>query len=132
MKIGTMLSYASGFRQAAEEIRELEKVGLDTVWVPEPYGFDAISQMGYLAAKTERVEIASGVLPIYTRTPSLTAMSAAGVDALSDGRGVLGLAEGFCRVSLWSSQPRGSQHLTAFKGECRRIRGSRDAPALGW
>ncbi len=91
MKIGTMLSYASGFRQAADEIRELEKAGLDTVWVAEPYGFDAISQMGYLAAKTERVEIASGVLPIYTRTPSLLAMSAAGVDALSDGRAVLGL-----------------------------------------
>lgn len=91
MKIGTMLSYASGFRQAAEEIHELEKVGLDTVWVAEPYGFDAISQMGYLAAKTERVQIAAGVLPIYTRTPSLLAMSAAGVDALSDGRAVLGL-----------------------------------------
>lgn len=91
MKIGTMLSYASGFRQAADEIRELEKAGLDIVWVAEPYGFDAISQMGYLAAKTERVQIAAGVLPIYTRTPSLLAMSAAGVDAVSDGRAVLGL-----------------------------------------
>ena len=91
MKIGTILSYAGGFLQAAEEIRELEKAGLDTVWVPEPYGFDAISQMGYLAAKTERVEIASGVLPIYTRTPTLLAMSAAGVDALSGGRAILGL-----------------------------------------
>ncbi len=91
MKIGTILSYASGFRQAAEEIQELEKAGLDTVWVAEPYGFDAVSQMGYLAAKTERVEIASGVLPIYTRTPSLLAMSAAGVDALSEGRAILGL-----------------------------------------
>jgi F420-dependent oxidoreductase-like protein len=86
-----MLSYAAGFRQAAQEISELEKAGLDTVWVPEPYGFDAISQMGYLAAKTERVQIGSGVLPIYTRTPSLIAMSAAGVDFLSDGRAILGL-----------------------------------------
>lgn len=91
MKIGTMLSYSSGFRRAAEEIHELEKAGLDTVWVAEPYGFDAVSQMGYLAARTERVQIGSGVLPIYTRTPSLLAMSAAGVDALSDGRAILGL-----------------------------------------
>ncbi len=91
MKIGTTLSYASGFLRAAEEIAQLEKAGLDTVWVPEPYGFDAVSQMGYLAAKTERVQIASGVLPIYTRTPSLLAMSAAGVDALSEGRAILGL-----------------------------------------
>ena len=91
MKIGTMLSYASGFRQAADEIHEMEKAGLDTVWVAEPYGFDAVSQMGYLAAKTERVQIASGVLPIYTRTPSLLAMTAAGLDALSEGRAILGL-----------------------------------------
>ena len=47
--------------------------------------------MGYLAAVTERVEIASGILPIYTRTPTLLAMTAAGVDALSDGRCILGL-----------------------------------------
>jgi F420-dependent oxidoreductase-like protein len=47
--------------------------------------------MGYLAAETERVEIASGILPIYTRTPALLAMTAAGVDALSGGRAMLGI-----------------------------------------
>jgi len=47
--------------------------------------------MGYLAAKTERVQIASGILPIFTRTPTLLAMTAAGVDALSGGRCMLGL-----------------------------------------
>src|SRR3546814_17838400 len=47
--------------------------------------------MGYLAAKTSTVKIASGILPIYTRTPTLLAMSAAGIDALSDGRCILGL-----------------------------------------
>jgi alkanesulfonate monooxygenase SsuD/methylene tetrahydromethanopterin reductase-like flavin-dependent oxidoreductase (luciferase family) len=47
--------------------------------------------MGYLAAVTDRIEIAAGILPIYTRTPTLLAMTAAGVDALSDGRAVLGL-----------------------------------------
>ena len=41
---------------------------LDVVWVPEAYSFDAPSAMGYLAAQTERVTIASGILPIYTRT----------------------------------------------------------------
>jgi F420-dependent oxidoreductase-like protein len=69
----------------------LEKVGLDTVWVAEAYGYDAPSLMGYLAAKTERVEIGAAILPIYTRTPTLIAMTAAGVDALSGGRCVLGL-----------------------------------------
>jgi F420-dependent oxidoreductase-like protein len=69
----------------------MERAGLDVVWVPEAYSFDAVSLMGYLAARTERVQIGSGILPIYTRTPSLTAMTAAGLDALSGGRMILGL-----------------------------------------
>jgi hypothetical protein len=53
MKIATSLSYAGGFLEAAEELRELERAGLDTVWVAEASGFDAPSLMGFLAAKTE-------------------------------------------------------------------------------
>ena len=89
MRIATLLSYAGGFKQAVAEVQELEKAGLDVVWVPEAYSFDAPSAMGYLAAQTERVTIASGILPIYTRSPSLLAMTAAGVDYLSDGRACL-------------------------------------------
>jgi F420-dependent oxidoreductase-like protein len=85
------LSYSGGFKEAADTVAELEQAGLDLVWVAEAYGFDGASLMGYLAAKTETVQIASGILPIYTRTPTLIAMTAAGVDALSDGRCVLGL-----------------------------------------
>ena len=85
------MSYAGGFKEAVAEIQLLEKAGLDVAWVPEAYSFDAPSAMGYLAAETERVIIASGILPIYTRTPSVLAMTAAGVDYLSDGRAMLGL-----------------------------------------
>jgi len=91
MQISMMLSYAGGFRESAERVAELEKVGLDLVWVAEVYGFDGPSLMGYLAAKTDRVQIASGILPVYTRTPTLIAMTAAGLDALSEGRFQLGL-----------------------------------------
>ncbi len=91
MKISTMLSYAGGFRKAAAQVAEMEKAGLDLVWVAEAYGIDSPSQMGYLAALTERVEIGSAILPIFTRTPTLLAMTAAGVDALSEGRFHLGL-----------------------------------------
>lgn len=91
MQISTMLNYAGGFRQSARQVGELEKAGLDLVWVPEAYGYDAPSLMGFLAALTERVQIGSGILPIYTRTPTLLAMTAAGIDALSDGRFHLGL-----------------------------------------
>jgi F420-dependent oxidoreductase-like protein len=91
MKISMTLNYAGGYEQAAAQVAELEKVGLDVVWVAEAYSFDAPSVMGYLAAKTERVEIGSAILPIYSRTPTLIAMTAAGVDALSGGRAILGL-----------------------------------------
>jgi len=86
-----MLSYAGGFKAAAAEAVELEKAGLDIVWVPEAYSFDAVSQLGYLAAVTKRVQIGSAILPIYSRTPALLAMTAAGLDFVSDGRFVLGL-----------------------------------------
>jgi len=91
MKISMQLQYSGGFKESAAQVVALEKAGLDMVWVAEAYGFDAPSLMGYLAAETETVEIAAGILPIYTRTPTLLAMTAAGIDALSDGRCVLGL-----------------------------------------
>ena len=91
MKISTMMGYAGGFKQAAKQVSEMEKAGLDLVWVAEAYGFDGPSLMGYLAATTETVEIGAAILPIYTRTPTLIAMTGAGLDALSDGRFNLGL-----------------------------------------
>jgi F420-dependent oxidoreductase-like protein len=91
MRIATTLSYAGGFKESARQVSDLEKAGLDLVWVAEAYGFDGPSMMGYLAALTDRVEIGSGILPIYTRTPTLIAMTAAGIDAMSGGRFHLGL-----------------------------------------
>jgi F420-dependent oxidoreductase-like protein len=106
MKLGMPLSYAGGFKEAARQVFELEKAGLDTVWVAEAYGYDGVSLMGYLAAVTETVEIAAGILPIYTRTPTLLAMTAAGVDALSNGRCVLGLgASGPQVIEGWHGVP---------------------------
>lgn len=91
MQLSMQLSYAGGFKDSAAQAATLEKAGLDIAWVAEAYGFDAVSLMGYIAAKTERVQIAAGILPLYTRTPTLLAMTAAGIDALSDGRCILGL-----------------------------------------
>jgi F420-dependent oxidoreductase-like protein len=58
--------------------------------VDEPM-LEAYTTLGFLAAHTERVELATGILPIYSRTPTLTAMTAAGLDAVSRGRFVLGV-----------------------------------------
>src|SRR5690349_20469439 len=91
MRIGMALNYSGGFKETVAELADYERAGLDIVFVAEAYSFDAVSQMGYIAARTERLQIASGILPIYSRTPALLAMTAAGLDYVSDGRFTLGL-----------------------------------------
>ena len=60
MKISTLINYAGGFKEAVAEVKELEQAGLDGGWGAEADSFDAPSAMGYLAAQTQRVIIASG------------------------------------------------------------------------
>ena len=91
MRIGIALDYSGGFHEAVDRVVELEKCGIDVLAVAEAYSFDAVSQLGYLAAKTSTVELASGVFPLYIRTPSLLAMTAAGLDFVSGGRFRLGI-----------------------------------------
>ena len=91
MKLSMMINYAGGFKEAAQRVVELEKAGLDQVWIAEAYSFDAISQVGYLAAITNRVEIGTGIVNVYSRSAALMAMTAAGCDYVSDGRFILGL-----------------------------------------
>ncbi|WP_433700428.1 LLM class F420-dependent oxidoreductase [Nocardiopsis sp. CA-288880] len=91
MRISMPLQYAGDPKASVDRVVELERAGLDTVWVAEAYGFDSPTLMGYIAARTETVAIGSAILPMYTRTPTLIAMTAAGLDDLSGGRAVLGL-----------------------------------------
>jgi F420-dependent oxidoreductase-like protein len=91
MKLGMQVPYAGQFKESAAQVSTYEKAGLDIVWVAEAYGFDGVSMLGYLAATTETITIASGILPIYSRTPALIAQTAAGLDFVSDGRFILGL-----------------------------------------
>jgi F420-dependent oxidoreductase-like protein len=106
VQLSTTLSYAGGFEESARRVADLESAGLDVVWVAEAYGFDAPTFMGYLAAVTDRVQIGSGILPLYSRTPALLAMTAASVDALSGGRAILGLgASGPQVIEGWHGVP---------------------------
>jgi F420-dependent oxidoreductase-like protein len=91
MKLSMPLMYAGNPREAADQVGALEKAGLDTVWVAEAYGFDSPTLMGYLAAKTETIEIGSAILNIYSRTPGALLQTAAGLDNVSGGRAILGL-----------------------------------------
>src|SRR6516162_4573762 len=78
MRIGMSLNYAGGFAETVAELADYENAGLDIVFVPEAYSYDAVSQR-YVAARTERLQLASGILQLYSRTPTLTAMTAAGL-----------------------------------------------------
>ncbi|MGD0244872.1 MAG: LLM class F420-dependent oxidoreductase [Streptosporangiaceae bacterium] len=106
MRIGMFLSYAGGFAETVEELADFEKAGVDIVFVPEAYSFDAVSQLGFIAAKTQRMQLASGIFQLYSRTPALTAMTAAGLDYVSGGRFMLGLgASGPQVIEGWHGVP---------------------------
>ena len=124
MKLSMGINYSGGFKEAVAQVVELEKVGLDQVWIAEAYSFDAISQVGYLAAKTNRVEIGTGIVNVYSRTAALMAMTAAGCDYVSDGRFILGLGasgpqviEGFHGVPYEKPMQRIKEYIEA----CRMI-----------
>jgi len=119
-----MLDYSRGVKQSADHVADLERAGLDIVWVAEAYGLDGPSQMGYIAARTERIEIGSGILPIYSRTPVLLAQTAAGIDALSEGRFILGLgASGPQVIEGWHGVPYTEplERTREIIGICRKV-----------
>jgi F420-dependent oxidoreductase-like protein len=100
------LNYAGGFAETVVELADYERAGLAIVFVPEAYSFDAVSQLGYIAAKTQHLELASGILQLYSRTPALTAMTAAGLDYVSGGRFTLGIgASGPQVIEGWHGVP---------------------------
>jgi F420-dependent oxidoreductase-like protein len=91
MKLSMLVPYAGDVKSTIDLVVALEAAGLDQVFVPEAYSFDAISTVGAIAALTSRIEIGTGVLNVYSRTPALLGMTAAGCDAISNGRFILGL-----------------------------------------
>ena len=106
MRIGMSLNYAEGFAETVIELADYEKAGLSIVFVPEAYSYDAVSQLGYIAAKTDRLDIGSGIFQLYSRTPTLTAMTAAGLDYVSNGRFTLGIgASGPQVIEGWHGVP---------------------------
>ena len=90
-RLGITMDYSDDFATVAADVVEFERVGADVVEVAEAYSFDAVSRLGYLAAITSTITLASGILPLYSRTPTLLAMTAAGLDSVSGGRFELGL-----------------------------------------
>ncbi|MBX3098974.1 MAG: LLM class F420-dependent oxidoreductase [Salinibacterium sp.] len=123
-RLGITVDYSDDFATSATEVVDFERAGVDVVAVAEAYSFDAVSRLGYLAAITDRVALLSAILPIYSRTPALLAMTAAGLDSVSGGRFELGLGssgaqviEGFHGVPF--SAPLG--HLREVVEICRAV-----------
>jgi F420-dependent oxidoreductase-like protein len=124
VKIALLLDYSHDFLKTAALAADLERAGLDQVWVPEPYGNDAISQVGYLAARTERLEIGTGIINVFSRTPALVAMTASGCDYLTSGRFQLGLgASGPQVIEGFHGMPfdKPMQRVREYIESCRMI-----------
>ncbi len=124
MRVSTTVGYAGNVRELLQRAVDLEAVGLDAIWVPETWGFDAVTLLGYLAAKTERVQLGAGILPIYSRTPTLIAQTAAALDYLSGGRAILGLgSSGPQVIEGWHGVPfdRPVARLREIVDICRRV-----------
>lgn len=78
-------------REGLDYIVEADRMGVDTVWVPEFWGYDALTCLGAAAAVTESIELGTAIVQLGTRTPAMLAMSAMSMQQLSGGRFVLGI-----------------------------------------
>jgi F420-dependent oxidoreductase-like protein len=118
MRLGLNLGYW-GLGLSADEQLDLvlaaEEAGFDSVWAAEAYGSDAATVLAWLAGKTEKIRLGSAIFQMPARSPAMTAMTAATLDHLSDGRVLLGIG---------SSGPQVAEgwHGQRFAGQLQRTR----------
>ena len=79
------------FESMLEFATEAEKLGVDSAWSAEAWGMDAIAPIAYLAARTEKIKLGTGIMQLCARTPAATAMTAMSMDTVTHGRFILGL-----------------------------------------
>ncbi|MEV6380194.1 LLM class flavin-dependent oxidoreductase [Streptomyces sp. NPDC051773] len=92
MRTSTTIEASGGdWREIVDYVTEAEKLGLDICWVAEAWGSEAPSPLGYLAARTERLLLGSGIIQLGTRTPMAIARAAITLSQISEGRFLLGL-----------------------------------------
>src|SRR3954447_5026252 len=113
MRLGLHVGYW-GLGLTAEEqlklVRAAEEAGFDSVWAAEAYGSDAATVLAWLAAQTERIRLGSAIFQMPGRSPAMTAMTAATLDNLSNGRMILGIGSSGPQVAEgWHGQRFGKQ-----------------------
>jgi F420-dependent oxidoreductase-like protein len=109
MRLGLVLGYQTPWTTPADHLafaQEADRLGYSVVWVAEAYGSDSPSVLAWIAGQTSRIDLGAGVMQIPARTPAMTAMTAATIDALSGGRFRLGLGVSGPQVSEgWHGVP---------------------------
>src|SRR3954447_6354754 len=109
MRLGLHVGYW-GLGLTAEEqlklVRAAEDAGFDSVWAAEAYGSDTATVLAWIAAQTDRIRLGSAIFQMPGRTPAMTAMTAATIDQLSNGRMILGIGSSGPQVAEgWHGQP---------------------------
>lgn len=104
MQVGVAAAVSS--RDDVEFVRDCERLGVDSVWIPEAWGYDALTPLAHLAAVTSTIRLATGIVQVGARTPAMLAMQAMSVQQLSGGRLVLGLGSSGPRImEAWHGVP---------------------------
>jgi len=131
MRFGMNVGY-SGARMTLDMdlIKEADRLGFHSVWAAEAYGSDVITPLAWIAAQTERIHVASGIMQISARTPAMAAMTATTLDQLSNGRFIMGIgASGPQVVEGWHGEPYGNpmKRVKEYIDICKLI-WAREAP----
>jgi F420-dependent oxidoreductase-like protein len=109
MRLGLNVGYWGLGLTASEQleiVREAEAAGFDSVWAAEAYGSDTATVLTWLGAQTEKLKLGSAIFQMPGRSPAMTAMTAATIDNISDGRMLLGIGSSGPQVAEgWHGQP---------------------------
>lgn len=108
MRLGLSVPYTDHIprEMTVAAVQAADRLGYDTVWVAEAYGWDAFTVLTQLACATQRIKIATGIVNVFSRSPALIAQTAASLDLISGGRFVLGLGtSGHQVISGWHGVP---------------------------
>ena len=128
-KLGLYLGRLPGFdkrgferHELIECVRAADACGYDSFWMPEAWERDSLTILTELAARTERIHLATGIINVFSRSPALLAMSAATLDEISGGRFRLGLGTSGARVVEGFHGVRFNKPLTRLKETIQIIR----------
>lgn len=108
MKLGVHIGYwglGLSSQDQLEIVQEAEKLGYDSVWTAEAYGSDSATVLAWLAGQTSKIRLGAGIFQMPGRSPAMTAMTAATIDQLSNGRMIIGIGSSGPQVAEgWHGQ----------------------------